>query len=262
MKLLTCNLFFWLFVSLLSMPCSNAAEQPIERINVIVGLSVRPPFLGVSELNGAGPEILAVLNTVQDQFSFLYKVIPSQRKFQAIKEGQIDVSMWDNLLWGWKSPPMLASNSLVNSQDVFIALAKKHRTNNFFDDVTKKKIAFVYGYHYKIANFETDVDKLSQRFSLSMVRTEEAAIKMVLAKRVEVSIISETALNWFLIRYPEYQPVFLISETFDTQYSRHFLTSNQGVITVIEINQLLSLADKKGLLAPIYRKYGLTAPLF
>jgi len=244
------------------MPCSFASEQAIERIDVVVGLSVRPPFLDVSEQNGAGPDMLAVLNIVQEQFNFLYKAIPSQRKVQAIKESWTDVSMWDNLSWGWKSPPMQASTSLVNSKDVFIALTDENRTQHFFNDLTKRKLAFVNGYHYKIADFETNVDKLSTRFDLSMVRTEEAALKMVLAKRVEVSIVSETALNWFLIRYPKYRSKIFISETFDTQYSRHFITSNNSVIKVSELNQFLTLADKKGLLAPIYRKYGLVKPNF
>jgi len=262
MKLLINYLLFFLLIPLLNMPCSFASEQAIERIDVIVGLSVRPPFLDVSEKNGAGPDILTVLNMVQEQFNFIYKPIPSQRKVQAIKEGWVDVSMWDNLSWGWKSSAMQASNSLVNSKDVFIALTDDIRTQHFFDDLTKRKLSFVNGYHYKIADFETNVDKLSTRFDLSMVRTEEAAVKMVLAKRVEVSIVSETALNWFLIRYPKYHSKILISEIFDTQYSRHFLASNKSVIKVSEINQFLTLADKKGLLAPIYRKYGLEKPNF
>jgi len=262
MKLLISNLLFLFLVSLLNMPCSEASERSIERINVVIGLSVRPPFLDVSEQRGAGPDILAVLNIVQEQFNFLYKAIPTQRKVQAITESWTDVSMWDNLSWGWKSYPMQASNPLVNSKDVYIALAEDNRTQHFFDDLTKRKFAFVNGYHYKIAGFETNVDKLSTRFDLSIVRTEEAAVKMVLAKRVEVTVVSETALNWFLIRYPKYRSKILISETFDTQYSRHFLTSNKSVIKVSEINQFLTLADKKALLAPIYRKYGLNKPNF
>jgi len=262
MKLLINNLLFLLLASFLNMPCSNASEQSIEQIEVVVGFGVRPPFLDESEQNGAGPDILAVLNIIQEKFNFIYKPIPSQRKIQAIKESWVDIFMWDNLAWGWKDSAMQASNSLVNSKDVYIALAEAHRTQHFFNDLTKRKISFVNGYHYKTADFETDVDKLSTRFNLSMVRTEEAALKMVLAKRVEVSIVSETALNWFLIRYPKYRSKILISETFDTQYSRHFLVSNKSVITVSEINQFLTLADKKGLLAPIYRKYGLEKPNF
>ncbi len=262
MKFLISNLLLLFLASLLSMSCSFANEHSIDRIDVIVGLSVRPPFLDTSEKNGAGPDILTVLNIVQEQFNFLYKVIPSNRKIQAIQEHWIDVSMWDNLSWGWKSPLMKASNSLVNSKDVFITLSGENRTQDYFNDLTKRKLAFVSGYHYKIADFETDIEKLVARFDLSMVRTEEAVVKMVLAKRVEVSIISETALNWFLIRYPKYHSKLLVSEAFDTQYSRHFLVPDKSVIKVSEINHFLDIADKKGLLAPIYRKYGLVKPTF
>jgi len=256
------TLLILLSFSLFKVPCSYAIQQSVERIDVIVGLSVRPPFLEVSGKNGVGPDILTALNSVQDQFSFQYKVIPSQRKVQAIKERWTDISMWDNLSWGWKDSLMQASTPIVNSKDVFITLASEQRTQHFFDDLTTKKFAFVTGYHYKVANFETDVNKLSKRFNLSMVGTEEAAVKMVLAKRVEVAIVSETALNWFLIRYPKYNSTFLISKTFDTQYSRHFLGMYKGVIKMSEINQFLALADKEGLLAPIYKKYGLAKPTF
>lgn len=261
MKSLITNLLLLLLLSLINIPNSYAREQSSERIDIIVGLSVRPPFLEVPH-HGAGPDILVALNKVQDKYNFTYQAIPSKRKVQAINEGWIDISMWDNVLWGWEKGTMQASVPLIDSKDVYIALAEKGRSQDFFDELTQRKLAFVSGYHYKIANFETNIDKLSSRFNLSIVQNEESAIYMVLAKRVEISIVSKTALDWFLIQNPVYQAKIIVSKTFDTQYSRHILATNNSLIEVSEVNHFLALADNKGLLAPIYKKYGLVKPTF
>ncbi len=260
MKFLT-NYLLLFFLFTFS-PLPFAQVQYTDKIDIFVGATTRPPFLSVSEKSGAGLEILSVLNTVQSKFHFIPKSIPPQRRIQSMEEGWVQVTMWDNINWGWQKINVEASIPLVQSKDVFIALAIEERTQVFFDDVKSKKLAWVNGFHYKIASFETDPDKLAAKFDLSLVRNEEAAVEMVLAKRVDVSIVSETGLNWFLIRYPEYRAKILVSEMFDTQYSRHFLVSNSSIIKTKELNQYLQIADKKGLLAPIYAKYGLNKPPF
>ena len=169
-----------------------------EPIKVVVGIGIRPPFLSVSETSGAGPEILSVLNLVQKKYHFSFLSMPSHRKAQALEKGWIHISMWDNIAWGWSNNNMLASLPLVQSKDVFIALAADDRTQQYFENIPNKSMSWVSDYHYKIADFETDIDKLAARFDLSLVRNEESAIKMVLAKRVEISIVSESALYWFI----------------------------------------------------------------
>jgi len=78
----------------------------------------------------------------------------------------------------------------------------------------------------------------------------------------EVGVVSETALNWFLIRYPQHRSTILVSEKYDTAYSRNFLLPSNGIINIEDINNILKVADSKGLLAPIYNKYGLKKPPF
>jgi len=244
----------------LNIPVSFAENNSSTRIEVIVGMGVRPPFLSLSEESGAGLEILAVMNAVQQQFFFAHKEVPSKRRVQAMDEAWIDTIMWDNAAWGWQTLDIESSGPLVKSKDVYITLKKENRSQNFFDEISTKKIAMVNGFHYKFANFETDIKKLKQRFSISLVRTEEAVLKMILAERAEVGVVSETSLNWFLIRYPQHRSTIFVSEKYDTAYSRNFLVPSNGIINVDDINEILKLADSKGLLAPIYNKYGLKKP--
>ncbi len=100
---------------------------------------------------------------------------------------------------------------LVSSKDIFVTTNDSRSTQDSFKDLNTKKLALVNGYHYKFVNLETDAEKRSTHFDLTLVRTEEAALKMVLANRVEISVVSETALNWFLLRYPEKRAKLLIS---------------------------------------------------
>lgn len=64
-----------------------------------VGSGVRPPFLidkNNQGFEGAGSEILQVLNSIQKQFYFVINEIPSKRKVNAIQDGMLDMMMWDN----------------------------------------------------------------------------------------------------------------------------------------------------------------------
>jgi ABC-type amino acid transport substrate-binding protein len=254
-----------IFFSFTFLPQAISFEQEhlrtISSIEVIVGSGRRPPFLSEAGVTGAGPEILQVLNTIQHQFNFVLKNIPTKRRQQAIDEGWIDVMMWDNPVWGWQNHSIETSAVLLDSKDIFIA-RNQGNSQTIFDNLSIHKLALVYGYHYKFAEFKTDANELSERFNVTFVRTEEAAIKMLLAGRVDITVISETSLNWFLLRFPSYREKVYISKRVDTHYQRYFLVPPSAPIHVEELNQLLALADYQGLLLPIYKRYGLLKPKF
>lgn len=263
------NIFVWVTFFFLMAPfCLCSAELPLTdealstTVVIKVGSGVRPPFLidkNQHGFEGVGPEILQVFNQIQKQFHFVINEIPSKRKVNAVQDGKLDIMMWDNRIWGWGDSTK-QSSSLVDSKDVYFTLKEKGREQRFFDDFTGKKIALVIGYHYKIADFSTDISFLSNHFDVTMVRTEEASIKMTMAGRVDIAVVSETALEWYLIRFPEYRSKILISDIYDTQYSRYFVLPANSPIKAHEINGILTLANKRGLLAPIYKKYGLVKP--
>ena len=238
------------------------ANEEEKRIHIIVGMGSRPPFLDIHGENGAGPDILNVMNQVQNHFYFKFKYIPTKRKIKMIEDGLIDLMMWDNRSWGWADNKVVSSKALVNSKDIFIALNSENIEQKYFDSLENKVLAVVRGYHYQFLDFENDLNKFSEKYEFSSVRTEEAVIKMILAKRANIGVVSETALSWFLIRYPEYKNSIIASDRIDTFYSRHFVMPEQSALSGKEINEILKLADEKGLLAPIYRHYGLTKPNF
>ncbi|WP_286234750.1 substrate-binding periplasmic protein [Thalassotalea sediminis] len=239
------------------------SETPVATtIKINVGLSIRPPFLigNHQQFFGAGPEILAALNKFQQTFHFVAVEIPSKRKQKALNDGLIDIMMWDNLNWGWREKPVQSTAPIVSSKDVYITYANKTKSQQYFETLKNKSLALVIGYHYKLTEFDIEISTLTEHYDATMVRTEEASIRMTAANRVDIAIVSETALNWFFKQYPTVKQLILVSNRIDTQYTRHFIVPNSASISVNELNQLLQRALDANVLQPIYRKYGLTPP--
>ena len=245
----------------LAMACSLVAQVYGKAlpaaIEIKVGSSARPPFLAEESLTGAAPEVIAAMNSVQNQFEFILVPVPIKRRTQSLADGWVDVVMWDNPAWGWQEEDLDLSMALVASKDIFLALKKKNRGQEFFADLSDKNLVAVHGYHYKFANYVTELSELVKHFNITLVRSEEVTINMVLVNRAEVAVVSTIALNWYLLRHPEFKDSFLVSRRFDTAYERFFLVPKTSPIRSREINKILAKADQRGLLAEIYRRYGL-----
>ncbi|WDE12929.1 substrate-binding periplasmic protein [Thalassomonas haliotis] len=231
-------------------------------IEIKVGSSARPPFLAEEGLSGAAPEVIAAMNSVQNQFEFVLVPVPIKRRTQSLADGWVDVVMWDNPAWGWQEEDLTLTMALVSSKDIFLALKKKNRNQQFFAELTDKNLVAVHGYHYKFANYVTELSELIKRFNITLVRSEEVTINMILAHRAEVAVVSTIALNWFLQRHPEFKDKFIVSKRFDTAYDRFFLVPKSSPVQAGELNRILAKADQRGLLADIYRRYGLKKPDF
>ena len=258
---------FKVFLAVLAiLPCTFATaenvKQPNARIVIQVGMGIRPPFLDASGTSGAGVDILVALNKVQSKFKFVHRFIPAMRTQESIARGWVDISMWDNPKWGWKDGEVSPSKALVASRDVYITRKSATKTQAFFEKITDKKLAVVNGYHYKIFKFENAPKLLDQLYDVSLVGSEEAVIKKVLANRSEVGIVSETALNWYFKQHPEASASILVSDKSDTQYKRYFLIADETTIKVEELNRFLKIADENQLLTPIYHYYRLPKPSF
>ncbi|WDE00157.1 substrate-binding periplasmic protein [Thalassomonas actiniarum] len=231
-------------------------------IEIKVGSSARPPFLFGEGLSGAAPEVIAAMNSVQSQFEFVLVPVPIKRRTQSLADGWVDVVMWDNPAWGWQEEDLDLTMALVASKDIFLALKKENRDQQFFANFTDKSLVAVHGYHYKFANYVTELSELVKHFNITLVRSEEVTINMVLVNRAEIAVVSTIALNWYLLRYPEFKDNFLVSKRFDTAYERFFLVPKTSPIRAEEINKILAKADQRGLLVEIYRRYGLKKPDF
>jgi len=258
MKLLN-NVVYLLFLIAVTLVPNNSYANQDERTEIIVGMGARPPFLDIYGKVGAGPEILQAMNLVQDKFRFKHKIVATKRKQQSFQELWVDISMWDNLNWGWQEFRVEATIPIVEANDIFIS---KHSPDSgkLFSDLEQQKIVIVNGYHYHFLGYETDVNKINQRFNVIQVRTEEAAIRMVESGRATVAVVSDSSYYWYIKRKNLSNAVFDRAAFVDASYTRHFVVPKSAPITVTELNEILKSAHDKGLLLPIYKRYGLKLP--
>ncbi len=250
---------------ILSVSYSLAAQQQLKSLTAItikVGAGIRPPFL-IDQQQGMGPEILNVLNLIQDKFYFELVPTPISRRVQSLHDGWVDIVMWDNIHWGWQNldVKLAVSSNLLHTKDVFITYASAGKIQRYFDNFSGKRICGVNGYHYKFVNYQTNIRELRKLYDMTLVRTEEESIKMALQQRCEISVVSESALAWFFTLHSQYSDKIMISEKFDTQYSRSFLLPSYAAISAQELNDILAKANRLHLLDPIYKKYGQVNPL-
>lgn len=230
------------------------------KIVVKVGAGIRPPFL-LPDGKGMGPEIITVFNLVQDDFHFELVSVPIARRVTSLENGLVDIVMWDNVSWGWNnSENLTASIPLLYSEDRFVTHSSNTSAENYFDNFTGKSICGVNGYHYVFLNYETDYNAISKDINITLVRTEEESIKMALNKRCDISVASLSAINWFFTVYQDARSQLTISTRFDTQYTRHFLIPAYAPISADEIDSIFLKANKLGLIAPIYSRYGQSIP--
>lgn len=252
------------FAFLLLITCHSAYSTPknnetIKLITIKVGSGIRPPFL-IKDGNGMGMEIISVFNSIQKKFYFELIYTPIKRRVRSLEDGLVDVFMWDNLNWGWQGSNLKASMPILHSKDVFLTQFSATKSQSYFDDFNHKRICGVNGYHYEFANYSTDTSELSKQFKITLVRTEEESIKMALFNRCDISVASKSAIDWFFRNNIDLRNKLLISEKFDTEYSRHFLIPDTAPISVNEINDMIIKANDLNLLTPIYKKYGQVLP--
>lgn len=256
------------FALLLLITCHNAfsdsppkKNETIKLITIKVGSGIRPPFL-IENGKGMGIEIISVFNTIQNKFYFDLIYTPIKRRVRSLEDGLVDVFMWDNLNWGWqgKVSNLKASLPLLHSKDVFLTQSSETKSQSYFDDFSNKRICGVNGYHYKFVDYSTNTSELSKKFNITLVRTEEESIKMALFNRCDISVASQSTIDWFFINHADLRNKLLISEKFDTEYSRHFLIPDTAPISVSEINDMIIKANELNLLDEIYKKYGQSLP--
>ena len=233
----------------------------ISAISIKVGAGVRPPFL-ISNTKGMGPELLAAINLIQDKFYFELVPTSINRRVQSVKDGWVDIVMWDNIHWGWQGMAMDVTYPLLNAKDIFITHTANSKEQQFFAELKGKRVCGVNGYHYKFLNFSTNISTMKLDFEMTFVRTEVESIKMALHQRCDISVVSTSALSWYMTQHNLDPATLLLSDSYDTRYTRHFLVPVYAPISAAELNQIMKKAHSLKLLEPIYKRYGQSFPQF
>jgi len=225
-----------------------------------VGGYLFEPFLSTKGVapKGLTADLIALFNQHQTKYHFKLVLTSPKRRYMDFERHLFDVMFFESIHWGWENKSVVASKVFLNGGEVYIALQKKGRTQQFFDRLNEKSISGILGYHYGFANFVSDESILKKRFQISLVNSPKTVINQVLAEKVEIGVITESFLNKELMSNTDMGKKLLVSEKYDQVYHHTILLRKNLVDLDIEaINRLLNSMESNGALGALFKKYGL-----
>jgi ABC-type amino acid transport substrate-binding protein len=186
------------------------------------------------------------MNEVQDKFRFELTIYPRLRLDQVFMDKQADVYPLRTVAWTRPELGLLQTRTILTSGDVYVA----RRTNRFggrkvFDDLKKRKIAGVRGYHYQLFNNNPDETYVKKHFAAYLFSSNEAVVHFVLADRADIGIVPEVIVAAYL-EDPTMRDKLIIGERYDSRFELSNLVRKDGPVSVDEMNAIIDLMVKSG----------------
>ncbi len=242
----------WLVAALLIVIAPLSLSKEV----VKVGLAHFPPYIEAREENisGLAIDMIKLMNLHQSDYEFIPVRTTAATRHREFSAGRHDMSLFDNLAWGWKDYDVEATNVYLTGCEVYIASAEPGRDQSFFTDFENKKMIGMLGYHYGFAGFNSDLEYLRTIYKMELTQSNWGSIKMVLAKnRGDIAVVTKAFLNQYLRTYPEHRSKLLISTKKDQEY-RFVSVIRKGIRpTVTELNTLFSTLENNGSLPALWR---------
>ncbi|GGW69119.1 transporter substrate-binding domain-containing protein [Alishewanella tabrizica] len=228
--------------TLLSLLCWLALPSlAFDKIPVKVGAYEFPPYVQLQQhqVNGLTVELIALLNQLQQKYHFELVMTTAVRRHQDFKQGLFDAIFFEDINWGWKQREMPLHHSAAFAQDdeVFIALRSKAKSQLWFDDLSGKTIAGILGYHYRIADYQTDPKLLASQYLMIPVTDHNASIELVLKQRTDTAIVTRSFLAQYLNLKPHHREILLISERIDQRYQHQLLLDAEHSLDINTLYQ-------------------------
>ncbi|PIA74517.1 ABC-type amino acid transport substrate-binding protein [Pseudomonas sp. NFACC19-2] len=242
-------------LSLLHVPAAVALQE------VRVGGYHFPPYLDKPESpypQGLVPELLRALNAAQQQYRFVLVPTSATRRYRDLESGRFDLMFFESSRWGWQGTSYLALGLDIDDAEVYVAAAEPGRGQDYFEDFNDKRMALYNGYHYGFASFDADPDYLARTFNALLTYSHDSNLRMLLARRVDIAVVTRSYLELFLDRHPEMLPELLVSDRLDQLYHHQVLLRPKGPLSPAEVAELLNRLQTSGELAKLLGRYRLT----
>jgi len=231
------------------------------REQVRVGVAHFPPFIVNTDGNvgGLAADMLALMNAEQQQYEFVAVPTLADTRHEIFKLGRYDMSMFDSLAWGWEGLDVDASEVYLHGGEIYIALAKPGRDQSYFDNLLDKKMIGIKGYHYAFAGFNSDPDFLSKTYQMSLSRSNQGSIQMLLAgTRGDIAVVTRSFLAMHLQQNPQDKEKLLLSNKMDQSYEHRIILRRNISPTIDEINKLLRQLKRSGQLEALWKQIQIT----
>lgn len=195
------------------------------------------------------------MNQVQRKFHFDLVLYPRLRLNKVFADKEADVYPFRTVAWVEPELGLLPTRTIIASGDVYFAL----RANHFggpavFADPGKRIIAAVRGYHYSLFDNNPGEAYIKKRFKATLLNSNEAVVRFVLADRADIGIVPEMILARFLDD-PETRGKLIVGG-YDSRVDLSNLVRKGGPISVAEMDAIIELLTRSGDVERIRSKYG------
>ena len=194
---------------------SQAAQQ------VRVGAAHFPPYTVRPESGadtGLLPQLVEALNQLQTDYQFVLVPTSIPRRFNDFKDGRVDMAIFENPNWGWKDIPHTLVDMGLEDAEIFVAQKKPDRDENYFKDLTGKRLALYSGYHYEFASFNADPKYLADTYKATLTYSHDSNLLMVLRARADIALVTRSYLSDYLLRNEKVGEQLLVSQRIDQVY--------------------------------------------
>jgi ABC-type amino acid transport substrate-binding protein len=225
---------------------------------VRVGAAHFPPYT-IRPENGADtgllPQLVEALNRLQSDYQFVLVPTSIPRRFGDFKQGRIDMAIFENPDWGWKDIPHTYVDMGLEDAEIFVAQREDGRQQNYFADLTGKRLALFSGYHYEFANFNADPKYLAQNYNATLTYSHDSNLLMVLRSRADIALVTRSYLFDYLLRNEKVRDELLVSQRIDQVYHHYAILRPTAPITGAAFGKLLQGLRDNGEMLKIFEPY-------
>jgi ABC-type amino acid transport substrate-binding protein len=227
-----------------------AAGAAVAGETVKVGAYYFPPYVEQTAdgLGGMVADLVAAMNAAQDDYTFELVETTARGRYDDLADGKFDMIAFENLDWGWQDRNVVASDVFMTGAEIYVARADPDRDQSYFDDLTRHKIAAIYGFHYGFADFDADPAYLQTAFIVELTLNPAASLYYVQDGRADIAVVPRAYLRKFLAAHPELDGRFLVADKVDQEYRHSFVMRPDSPADVETINALMAELKESGTL--------------
>ena len=234
-------------------------QNAFSATNINVGGYMFPPFVNTSSGKPIGLtlDLIELFNQQHSEFNFQFILTSPKRRYIDFRRGKIDALFFESKQWSWDNYSISPTQVFLQGGEVYITKNDNKKTQVYFENIKKRSLVGILGYHYQFANFESNEYKLKRDFDIQLVTSPSTLINQVISQKADIGIITRSFLAKYLVDNPSMKGQLLVSDKSDQTYDHTLLIRNDSLFSVQKANLLINKVINNGTLKALLLKYGL-----
>lgn len=227
------------------------------RQSVVVGGYQFEPF--VEGDYGVSPNFAALLNENQTEFLFEFMHIPAKRRYEQLVDGKVDMLFFEMPVWGWAKVASHVDTSppILSGREVLVSRASHQLGEAVFRDLTERRIAVTFGYHYAFLGFNTESETIRARYEVVFANQQRFTLRHMLMGNADIAIVNDIFLRQAISTDPGLADRVMVAPFADQNYELPILLRKGGPVSAEALSSLLTTMNAKGILKSFFEREGL-----